>query len=192
MLGTLSVTKHSLARVLNKTIFKMGLAGLSTVLLSACSSFGGGSLEKRSVKLAQGIQTSYSVPASTAQRVSPLIIQNAEQHSLDPLLVAAVIRQESTYRSEVTSPAGAVGLMQIMPRYWQSTCGNDLFNEAVNIRCGSYILSRYQQSSGSLEKALGYYNVGPTAYEKNRKMRKQGKKYAKQVLDHKKQLKSSL
>ncbi|WP_347455802.1 transglycosylase SLT domain-containing protein [Acinetobacter thermotolerans] len=177
---------------MNKTIFKLGIVSLSTVLVSACSSFGGSSLEKRSVKLAQGIQTAYAVPATTAQRISPLIIQNADKHNLDPLLVAAVIRQESTYRSQVSSPAGAVGLMQVVPRYWQSTCGNDLYNDAVNIGCGSYILSRYHQSSGSLEKALGYYNVGPNAYENNRKMRKQGKKYAKQVLSHKKKLKSSL
>ena len=187
-----SVKKYTLSGVINKTIFKLGIVSLSTVLVSACSSFGGSSLEKRSVKLAQGIQTAYAVPATTAQRVSPLIIQNADKHNLDPLLVAAVIRQESTYRSQVSSPAGAVGLMQVVPRYWQSTCGNDLYNDAVNIGCGSYILSRYHQSSGSLEKALGYYNVGPNAYENNRKMRKQGKKYAKQVLSHKKKLKSSL
>ncbi|KGT48848.1 hypothetical protein GW12_01280 [Acinetobacter sp. HR7] len=192
MFGTFSVKKYTLSGVINKTIFKLGIVSLSTVLVSACSSFGGSSLEKRSVKLAQGIQTAYAVPATTAQRVSPLIIQNADKHNLDPLLVAAVIRQESTYRSQVSSPAGAVGLMQVVPRYWQSTCGNDLYNDAVNIGCGSYILSRYHQSSGSLEKALGYYNVGPNAYENNRKMRKQGKKYAKQVLSHKKKLKSSL
>lgn len=165
---------------------------MSTLLLGACSSLGGHSLEKRSAKLSKGIQTAYAVPATTATRVSPLIIQNAEKHSLDPLLVAAVIRQESTYRSHVASHAGAVGLMQIMPRYWQATCGDDLYNEAVNISCGSYILSRYHESSGSLEKALGYYNVGPTAYEKNRKMRKQGKRYAQQVKQHKKDLKNAI
>ncbi|MCU4310944.1 transglycosylase SLT domain-containing protein [Acinetobacter variabilis] len=192
MLGKFSGKNYSLLKVLNPTTLKIWMLGFSTILISACSSLGGNSLEKRSAKLSQGIQTAYAVPATTATRVSPLIIQNAERHSIDPLLVAAVIRQESTYRSQVASPAGAVGLMQIVPRYWQSTCGPDLFNEAVNIGCGSYILSRYQESSGSLEKALGYYNVGPTAYEKDRKMRKQGKKYAKEVLTHQKQLKKSM
>lgn len=191
-MGKFSGKNYSLLKVLNPTTLKIGILGLSTILISACSSLGGNSLEKRSAKLSQGIQTAYVVPATTATRVSPLIIQNAERHSLDPLLVAAVIRQESTYRSQVASPAGAVGLMQIVPRYWQSTCGPDLFNEAINIGCGSYILSRYQESSGSLKKALGYYNVGPTAYEKDRKMRKQGKKYAKEVLTHQKQLKKSM
>lgn len=190
MLGKFSVRKNLLLPVFNSTIFKIGLLGLSTVLFSACSSLGGNSLEKRSAQLSKGIQTAYGVPATTATRVSPLIIQNAEKNRLDPLLVAAVIRQESTYRSQVASHAGAVGLMQIMPRYWQATCGDDLYNEAINISCGSHILSRYHKSSGSLEKALGYYNVGPTAYEKNRKMRKQGKRYAQQVKQHKKDLKN--
>ena len=101
MLGKFSVRKNLLLPVFNSTIFKIGLLGLSTVLFSACSSLGGNSLEKRSAQLSKGIQTAYGVPATTATRVSPLIIQNAEKNRLDPLLVAAVIRQESTYRSQV-------------------------------------------------------------------------------------------
>ena len=152
VVGQIFWQKLFIIKGLKSYYFKIGMLGLTTILISACSSLGGKSLEKRSAKLSQGIQTAYAVPATTATRVSPLIIQNAERHSLDPLLVAAVIRQESTYRSQIASPAGAVGLMQIVPRYWQSTCGPDLFNEAINIGCGSYILSRYQESSGSLEK----------------------------------------
>lgn len=162
------------------------------LLFSACSSLGGGSLEKRADKLSRGIQSTYKVPVSTANYVSPLIIENSERNNLDPLLVAAVIHQESSYRPKVVSGAGAVGLMQIMPRYWQATCGSDLHNEEINIQCGTSILAKYQQLGGNLKTALGYYNVGPSAYKNNRKMRKQGKKYAKQVLTHKKQLKSSL
>ncbi|UNT58031.1 transglycosylase SLT domain-containing protein [Acinetobacter sp. ASP199] len=191
LLGAFSVKNYSLS-LFNKITFKMGLLGLSTILLSACTSFGGNSLEKRSAKLSKGIQNAYAISASTADRVSPLIIHHAEKNSLDPLIVAAVIRQESTYRSQVTSSAGAVGLMQVIPRYWQSTCGNNLYDEAVNIQCGAYILSHYHQSAGDLKKALGYYNVGPTNYEKNRNMRKQGKRYANQVLNHKKTLKNSI
>jgi hypothetical protein len=54
------------------------------------------------------------------------------------------------------------------------------------------ILAKYNQSAGSWKKSLGYYNVGPTNYESNRKMKRQGKRYAKQVKQHEKQLKSSL
>ncbi|OTG92921.1 lytic transglycosylase domain-containing protein [Acinetobacter sp. ANC 3832] len=163
-----------------------------TFIISACSSLGGGSVQKRAAKLSSGIQKAYSVSPDTANRVSPMIVQSADKYAVDPLLIAATIRQESSYRSTVTSSAGAVGLTQVIPRYWQQSCPGDLFDENININCGSYVLAKYNQSAGSWKKALAYYNVGPTNYETNRKMKKQGKKYAKQVKAHEKALKSAL
>ena len=168
------------------------LLGCAVLALSGCTSLGMGSLEKRSAKLAQGIQKAYSVDSTTANRVAPLIIQSATQNDVDPLLMAAVIRQESSYRNYVVSSAGAVGLTQVIPRYWQQACPGDLFQENININCGSFILAKYNQSAGNWKKALAYYNVGPTGYNTNRKMKKQGKRYAKQVKQHEKNLKSKL
>lgn len=165
---------------------------VTATFFTGCSSLGGGSTEKRAAKLSAGIQRAYSVEANTANRVSPMIVQSAERYDLDPLLLAAVIRQESSYRSYVTSPAGAVGLTQIIPRYWQNTCPGDLFDESTNIQCGSYIIARYKSSAGKLPKALAYYNVGPTGYNSDRRMKKQGKRYAKQVEQHQKLLKKAL
>ena len=125
------------------------LLGCAVLALSGCTSLGMGSLEKRSAKLAQGIQKAYSVDSNTANRVAPLIIQSATQNDVDPLLMAAVIRQESSYRNYVVSSAGAVGLTQVIPRYWQQTCPGDLFQENININCGSFILTKYNQSAGS-------------------------------------------
>lgn len=177
---------------LNLNFFKIFTLGLTLTIFSGCTSLGIGSLEKRSAKLANGIQKAYSVDANTAQRVAPLIIQSASQNNVDPLLMAAVIRQESSYRNYAVSSAGAVGLTQVIPRYWQQTCPGDLFQENININCGSYILAKYNQSAGSWKKALAYYNVGPTGYNTNRQMKKQGKRYAKQVKQHEKNLKSKL
>ena len=172
--------------------FKISVLISLSIILTGCSSLGGGSIQKRAAKLSTGIQKAYSVQPETANRLSPMIVQSAEQHNVDPLLVAAMIRQESSYRSHVVSPAGAVGLTQIIPRYWQQTCVGNLYDENTNINCGSFILAKYHQSAGSWKKALAYYNVGPTGYNKNRKMKKQGKKYAKQVKQHQKELKSQL
>lgn len=174
-----------------KTLAQYSLIGLS-LFLTACNSIHRGSLENRSALLSDGIQKTYRVNTNTANRVAPLIIQNADRHDVSPSLLAAVIRQESTYRPQVTSHAGAVGLMQIIPKYWQKQCPGNLYDEAINIQCGASILHQYQQRAGSIKKALGYYNVGPAGYENNRKMRKQGKKYAKSVLKHEKELKSNL
>ena len=166
---------------------------LTTILLfSGCSSLGGGSPAKRSAKLSVGLQKAYSVKPETANRVAPLIVQSSDRHNLDPLLLAALIRQESSYRPTVVSPAGAVGLTQVMPRFWQKECPGDLYNEYININCGAYILRKYENNAGSMPKALAHYNVGPTAYNTNRKMKKQGKKYAKQVKAHRSDLKSAL
>lgn len=172
--------------------FKQIACVLLTISLVGCSSLGGGSVQKRANKLSNGLQQAYKVSPSTAQRLSPLIISNADRYDIDPLLIAAVIRQESTFRSQVTSPAGAVGLMQIIPRYWQNKCPGNLYDEATNISCGSSILMQYHDRAHDWKKALGYYNVGPSGYENNSKMKKQGKKYADQVKAHKSALKKAL
>lgn len=164
----------------------------SCILVSACSSLGSGSIEKRANKLSTGLQKAYSVHPNTAQRVAPLIVENADRYNIDPLLLAALIRQESSYRSNVVSPAGAVGLTQVMPKFWQNTCPGDLFNEAINISCGALILNTYEKQAGDLHKALGYYNVGPTGYETRNDLQKQGKRYANQVKNHKQNLKKAL
>lgn len=68
----------------------------------------------------QSYRMEYRMPIplhrKTANRISPIIVQNAEKYSVDPLLLAAMIRQESSYRNYVVSPAGAVGLTQVIPR----------------------------------------------------------------------------
>ena len=166
--------------------------GCTVLTLAACSPLVGGSLAKRSAKLSTGIQKAYAVHPDTANRVAPIIVKSAEQHNVDPLLVAAVIRQESNYRAYAVSPSGAIGFTQIIPRYWEQTCPGDLFHEHININCGSYILNHYKNQSGKWSKALAYYNVGPTGYNNNRKMKKQGKRYAKQVKQHQKNLKDAL
>lgn len=163
-----------------------------TITFTGCSSLGSGSIAKRSAKLSKGIQKAYSVEYNTANRVSPIIVQSADKYKVDPILLAALIRQESSYRNYAISPAGAVGLTQVIPRYWQSSCPGDLIQEYNNINCGTYILASYNNKAGSWPKALAYYNVGPTGYNSNRRMKKQGKKYAHQVKQHQTLLKKAL
>lgn len=185
--------KNNMTQILSKKLIINSIAiFMTTTILAGCSSLGGSSVSKRASKLSTGIQKAYAVHPDTANRISPYIIQTADQYELDPLLIAAVIRQESTFRPTAVSSAGAVGLTQVMPRYWQATCPGDLYDELTNINCGSLILTKYKNSAGSIPKALAYYNVGPTAYNTNRQMKKQGKKYAKQVEQHQENLKSAL
>ena len=159
--------------------------------MTACSSLSG-SFAQRSSKLSSGLQQAYSVAPNTANRLSPMIVRHAERHNMSPLLLAALIRQESSYRSSAQSPTGAVGLTQIIPSYWQQSCPGNLYDENININCGAYILETYYKSAGSWKKALAYYNVGPTGYERSFWTRHKAKKYARSVKRHEKELKKAL
>jgi len=89
---------------------------------------------------------------------------------VDPFLVSSVIRQESIFNPSIVSPAGAVGLMQIMPytgkeiAKWlnESYSIDSLYQPATNIRWGTrYLQELLDQFDGNLVLVLGGYNGGP-------------------------------
>jgi soluble lytic murein transglycosylase-like protein len=91
---------------------------------------------------------------------------------VDPALAFAHALQESNFRESVVSPAGAIGLMQIMPitqrEYAASinmSSGADLKDPAVNLAFGQRTLESLNSSSftqGKLPKIMAAYNAGPT------------------------------
>ncbi|HMC07287.1 MAG TPA: lytic transglycosylase domain-containing protein [Solirubrobacterales bacterium] len=103
-------------------------------------------------------------------RHDDIIRQQAAQKDLDPALIAAVIYEESKFREDQRSSAGALGLMQITPRTahviahlsggTQFVTG-DLSDPEINISYGSYYL-RYllQRYGGNEVAALAAYNAG--------------------------------
>jgi soluble lytic murein transglycosylase len=100
---------------------------------------------------------------------SSVIRQQATEKGLDPTLVAAVIYAETKFDPR-TSPAGAVGLMQLMPEtamFLAHRSGATTFTTAdlatpqVNIAYGSYYL-RYllNEFHGNTVQAIAAYNGG--------------------------------
>ncbi|HLL85714.1 MAG TPA: lytic transglycosylase domain-containing protein [Thermoleophilaceae bacterium] len=102
-------------------------------------------------------------------RHEDVIRQQADDKDLDPALIAAIIYEESRFRPR-TSPAGAKGLMQIVPgtaRFIARRSGGsafelrDLGTPQINIAYGSwylrYLLDRYR---GEEELAVAAYNAG--------------------------------
>ena len=95
---------------------------------------------------------------------------------IDPLVLLAVIRQESRFQADVLSPAGAVGLMQLMPRTAAETARKekmpkpgrkDLLRPSVNIRLGAAYLSRLVNGyGGDYFRAIAAYNAGETAVDR--------------------------
>lgn len=99
----------------------------------------------------------------------------SQERTLDPALVASVIRAESRFRPAAVSPRGAIGLMQIMPEtgIWlaaqigiETFSADDLLDPDVNIRFGTWYLKYLVDRLGSLETALQAYNAGPTNAER--------------------------
>lgn len=81
-----------------------------------------------------------------------------------PELALAVARVESNFDDEVVSSAGAIGVMQIMPRTGADEFGvarEDLFDARTNIRIGVAFLHRlYEMYGQRWDLALSHYNGG--------------------------------
>jgi soluble lytic murein transglycosylase-like protein len=96
-----------------------------------------------------------------------LIINYAKKKQLNPLLVLALMRQESRFQSQVISPSGAIGLMQLMPKTadWIARKLNlnnyDLTNPEDNIRLGSwYLQENLDRHDDNTLLAVASYNAG--------------------------------
>jgi soluble lytic murein transglycosylase-like protein len=97
------------------------------------------------------------------------IVRAAADTGLDPWLIAAVARQESTFTAHARSPAGAHGVLQLLPstaRGHARALGlgtrPDLTDPAVNIAIGARELAWLVRRFGELEPALAAYNAGET------------------------------
>ena len=94
---------------------------------------------------------------------------HARNYHLDPALLAAVIYQESKFRSDAKSSSGAIGLMQLKPETAQGiairTGGSrfqtsDLYDPEINIRYGSWYLRHLLDRYHDEKTALAAYNAG--------------------------------
>ena len=96
----------------------------------------------------------------------------ANRHNVDLGLIAGIIRVESTYRPGVTSRAGAIGLMQVMPSNGRNLNCGDLRNPERNLSCGVRVLKGFlRKYDNDLVYALSGYNAG---YRTPNRARKNG------------------
>ena len=98
--------------------------------------------------------------------VRRLVSAASSRHDLEPALIHAVIRAESGYNPQARSPAGACGLMQLMPGTADDMGVRDVFHPGDNIQGGAaYLRAMLDRFNGNLRLALAAYNAGPGAVE---------------------------
>jgi len=97
------------------------------------------------------------------------IIKYSEMYDLDPYLVAAIIKTESSFNKDISSHMGATGLMQIMPstgEWIAKNLGIDNFSQGMlqdvdlNIQMGCWYLNYLQKQFKYKNEVLAAYNGG--------------------------------
>lgn len=106
------------------------------------------------------------VPPKGTEYLQKIAVREADSMELLKPLLFAVIQQESRWDPYATSPAGAMGLMQLIPSTagdmgWEESQGS-LYDPAINAKYGTkylkYLLNRFKDE----ELAIAAYNSGPT------------------------------
>ncbi len=102
-----------------------------------------------------------------------LVSDAAKQEKISPLLLLALVRQESFYDPHAGSPAGALGLTQVVPATGksiaqslgaQSFSAEDLYRPIVSLRFGAdYLAQQLRGFKSDAYRALAAYNAGPGA-----------------------------
>jgi soluble lytic murein transglycosylase-like protein len=123
------------------------------------------------MKIGNGLnfsQLSYGGIASTGMKTKydAIFEQAAAAYGISPAILKAVAEVESNFNPYAKSPAGAMGIMQLMPGTAKALGVTNPFDPVQNIMAGAKYLRQQLDRFGSLDKALAAYNAGPGAVEK--------------------------
>lgn len=102
------------------------------------------------------------IPNRHAGDIEESIREASLKYGLPEALIRSVIRHESNFQADAVSPAGAQGLMQLMPATARELGVGNPFDIHQNINGGArYLRQMVDLFDGDLEKALAAYNAGP-------------------------------
>ncbi|HYR28873.1 MAG TPA: lytic transglycosylase domain-containing protein [Thermoanaerobaculia bacterium] len=90
-----------------------------------------------------------------------IIYKEAKKNGVRPELVAAVVEAESRFKPTARSGAGAIGLMQLVPRTGKWMGAKDLTNPQQNVAAGAkYLKYLNERFDGNETKVIAAYNAG--------------------------------
>lgn len=123
--------------------------------------------DKAQIAIEKFIEANSTLNKKAAKEYSSLITKYAKEHSVDPFLIAGLMKVESQFDRYAVSDAGALGLTQIMPRWHREKIRKlserfgyfNPFEPEHNIAMGTMIYAEYKQlSKGNRVNALLRYN----------------------------------
>lgn len=173
------------ARMENDRLYKDAVADTARLLATAAA-FSGTDQAARAIALGRMALSRFGSTTAIWRLIFPVaardtIVSESRKAGLDPAFVAALIRQESNFNPAARSPAGARGLMQVMPAVGKSIAPsagisswnpNLLYDPGVNIELGIRHLAPLMKSQPAPARALAAYNAGESRV--NRWSKKKG------------------
>jgi len=134
----------------------------------------------RAIRIAQKLVETGRRDERVMRIVYPIVDRDelaraAKAQNLDPALVAAIIRQESSFNPRAVSAADARGLMQVLPSVGQEVARSLgfpvwypalLLDADANLQLGTAHLATYRKQYGPLPRVLAAYNAGGSRVER--------------------------
>jgi soluble lytic murein transglycosylase-like protein len=119
---------------------------------------------------ATAAQLPIQAPIQTPEKSTEQIVREASKtHGVDSDFIDSVIQQESSGNPRAVSPAGARGLMQLMPGTAAQLGVADRFSPEQNVHGGTrYLRELLERYHGDAIRALAAYNAGPGAVDRYR------------------------
>jgi soluble lytic murein transglycosylase len=148
--------------------------------LAAADAFIAMDQSSRAIRIAQKLVEAGRRDERVMRLVYPVLdrdelTRTAKAQSLDPALVAAIIRQESSFNPRAISAADARGLMQVLPSVGQEVARSLgfpvwypalLLDADANLQLGTAHLATYRKQYGPLPRVLAAYNAGGSRVER--------------------------
>ena len=112
---------------------------------------------------ATGIPDGPAKTPGVPRSIDEIVRKTAKEYNVDPLLVHAMIQVESNYNPRAISPAGAQGIMQLIPATARRMGVRNVFDAEDNIRGGVRYLRYLQEMFKDDRLAIAAYNAGENA-----------------------------